>query len=318
MRQAGKSTAPARGPQNRPPTSASGGDLASAEGEPSGAVPFNSLGTWLRTQREARGVSLRAVAESSKISTRYLEALEGDRFDALPAAVFVRGFLREYARVVGLDADEVVNFYLLVVPAKSPPAIAERPRAGESKGAGPSWLGYGLLVGAILTLFLGIAGAISFWAKRRAAPPAAVVAAPKVEQPRAEERPEAAVSPPTAPVGSAAAPLAEPAPGLAAPAGGAGSDLLQVVLEFQQDCWVEVVVDGRRRSSELKAGGETLALEARESVLLTLGNAPAVRVELNGRAVALPTQGTRVIRDFRIDRALLGGGAGGAGAPAGT
>jgi len=277
----------------------------------------------LRTQREARGVSLAAVAESSKISTRYLEALEGDRFDSLPAPVFVRGFLREYARVVGLDGDEVVNFYLLVVPVKAPPAIAEKALAGERKTAGPSWLGYGLLVGAILTIFLGIAGAISFWAKRHAATPAPVAAEPRTEQPRAAARqePADAAATPQAPAGAGSnstAPATSVAvePGFTAPAE-PKADLLQVVLEFQQDCWVEVVIDGRRRSSEFKAGGETLSLEAKDSVLLTLGNAPAVRVELNGRAVPLPAQGTRVIRDFRIDRTLLGGSEN-PGAPTGT
>jgi cytoskeleton protein RodZ len=277
----------------------------------------------LRTQREARGVSLAAVAESSKISTRYLEALESDRFDALPAPVFVRGFLREYARVVGLDGDEVVNFYLLVVPAKAPPAIAAKPPGGERKTAGPSWLGYGLLVGAILTIFLGIAGAISFWAKHRAAAPPPAGSTPRTELPRAaaKQEPVAPVTTPQPPAsapatGSVSPPASEAASGFPA-AAEPRADLLQVVLEFQQDCWVEVVVDGRRRSSELKAGGETLALEAKDSVLLTLGNAPAVRVELNGRAVPLPVQDTRVIRDFRIDRALLGG-SGNPGAPAGT
>jgi cytoskeleton protein RodZ len=290
---------------------ARGGDTATAEGESSNAIPFHSLGTWLRTQREARGVSLAAVAESSKISTRHLEALEGDHFDALPAPVFVRGFLREYARIVGLDADEVVNFYLLVVPAKPPPITAEKSPKGDRKSvAGPSWLGYGLLVGAILTLFLGIAGAISFWAKRHSSRPPAIVAAPRAEvPPPAAVRQPAAAAP--APHSGVAVPVAPAAPALAqtaVPAEAGASALLQVVLEFEQDCWVEVVVDGRRRASELKAGGETLALEAKDSVVLTLGNAPAVRVELNGRAVALPMQGTRVVKDFRIDRALLGGG----------
>jgi len=77
------------------------------------------------------------------------------------------------------------------------------------------------------------------------------------------------------------------------------------VLEFQQDCWVEVVVDGRRRESELKAGGETLALEADDYVALTLGNAPAVRVEVNGRPFPLTMQGSRVVRELRIDRSAL-------------
>lgn len=73
------------------------------------AVPF---GGWLRRQRELRQVSLREIADVTKISIRYLEALEEDRFDVLPAPVFAKGFLREYARYVGLDPDEVVNTYL--------------------------------------------------------------------------------------------------------------------------------------------------------------------------------------------------------------
>jgi len=301
-----------------------GDEPGSPEAGSASGVPFNSLGTWLRTQREARGVSLVAVAESSKISRRYLEALESDKFDALPAPVFVRGFLREYARVVGLDGDEVVNFYLMVVPAKTQPVMAPRTPVGQKRAADPAWLGYGLLVGAILALFLGIAAGISFWAKRHApSRSSAEVAAPRAEAPRAPA-PDAAAAAPVAPAGNApetaqpgtgspqgiatqeaAAPAPSPqSPPVAAPNAAAP---LQVVLEFEQDCWVEVVVDGQRRSSELKAGGETLAIEAKDSVVLTLGNAPAVRVELNGRPLTLPSQGTRVVHDFRIDRALLEG-----------
>lgn len=300
-----------------------GDEPGSPEAGSASGVPFNSLGTWLRTQREARGVSLVAVAESSKISTRYLEALESDRFDALPAPVFVRGFLREYARVVGLDGDEVVNFYLMVVPAKTPPVMAPRTPVGQKK-TDPAWLGYGLLVGAILALFLGIAAGISFWAKRHApARSSAEVAAPRAESPRAPAADSAAAAPvapgaiaPETPQSGTASPqgvatqeAAAPAPSLQSPPTAAPNAAapLQVVLEFEQDCWVEVVVDGQRRSSELKAGGETLAIEAKDSVVLTLGNAPAVRVELNGRPLTLPSQGTRVVHDFRIDRALLEG-----------
>ena len=101
------------------------------------ALPQGSLGAWLRAQREARGVGLREIADASKISLRYLEALETDRFEVLPAPVFTRGFLREYARVVGLDPDEVVNLYLVVArdrepevaaPSGVPEAVAARPR----------------------------------------------------------------------------------------------------------------------------------------------------------------------------------------------
>lgn len=279
-----------------------------------------SFGAWLRTQREARGVTLQAVVEASKISLRYLEALEADRFDILPAPVFVRGFLREYARVVGLDGDEVVNFYLLSQPsggersAESRPASPRGERPPSRRG---SLLGYGALLVALLAVFVGVAMAISWWAGRRAerggtpsaaAPTAAesvaipgqaatAAVAPTVLPSLQEVVPPSALEPATMP-----SPLAPPLPsdGAEAP-----PDLLRVVLEFQQDCWVEVVVDGRRRESELKAGGETLALEAKEYVSLTLGNAPAVRVEVNGRSFSLPLEGSRVVRDLRIDRKAL-------------
>ena len=71
-----------------------------------------SFGDWLRRQREVREISLRDIADRTKISFRYLEAMEADRFDLLPAPVFAKGFLREYARYVGLSPDDVVNHYL--------------------------------------------------------------------------------------------------------------------------------------------------------------------------------------------------------------
>ena len=55
-----------------------------------------SFGDWLRRQRELREISLRDIAERTKISLRYLEAMEADRFDLLPAPIFAKGFLREY------------------------------------------------------------------------------------------------------------------------------------------------------------------------------------------------------------------------------
>ena len=60
-------------------------------------------GPLLRQIREAVGVELREIAERSKIGMAYLQALEGEVFAKLPASVYVRGFLAEYARALGLD-----------------------------------------------------------------------------------------------------------------------------------------------------------------------------------------------------------------------
>lgn len=69
-------------------------------------------GPMLRQIREAIGVELREIAERSKIGMPYLHALERDEFSKLPAAVYVRGFLSEYARALGLDAERVKQTYL--------------------------------------------------------------------------------------------------------------------------------------------------------------------------------------------------------------
>jgi len=69
-------------------------------------------GSLLRQIREAVGVELREIAEKSKIGMAYLQALEGEMYAKLPAPVYVRGFLAEYARALGLDAERVKQTYL--------------------------------------------------------------------------------------------------------------------------------------------------------------------------------------------------------------
>ena len=62
--------------------------------------------------RETRGLSLRHIAAVTKIGVRFLEYIEEDRFAFLPPPVYLRGFLQEYARLVGLDPREVADRYL--------------------------------------------------------------------------------------------------------------------------------------------------------------------------------------------------------------
>ncbi|MCA9565693.1 MAG: helix-turn-helix domain-containing protein [Myxococcales bacterium] len=70
-----------------------------------------SPGTVLREAREAQGLSIRTLAAVTKISPKVLEALENDQYDAAPAEVFVRGFIRGCARELRLDADELMAHY---------------------------------------------------------------------------------------------------------------------------------------------------------------------------------------------------------------
>ena len=66
------------------------------------------LALWLRQGRAQRAMSLDDVAKVTKIQPRILESLEAGRFDSLPADVFVRGFVRSFARCVGLDPAEAL------------------------------------------------------------------------------------------------------------------------------------------------------------------------------------------------------------------
>lgn len=69
-------------------------------------------GALLRAVREARGLTLQEVADTTRISVRYLESIEADRFGELPSATFVRGYVREMARLLRLEADAVVTGYM--------------------------------------------------------------------------------------------------------------------------------------------------------------------------------------------------------------
>jgi cytoskeletal protein RodZ len=73
---------------------------------------FGYDGRFLRAVRESQGISLESLARTTRISLRYLEALEGNAFDRLPSKVFVRGYVREVARELELEDSDVVEQYV--------------------------------------------------------------------------------------------------------------------------------------------------------------------------------------------------------------
>jgi len=92
---------------------------APASTAPAAELPPVLTGADLRKIREARGMSLRHIAAVTKIGVRFLEYLEEDRFTFLPAPVYLRGFLQEYARLVGIDPRRAADAYMSRLPAKS-------------------------------------------------------------------------------------------------------------------------------------------------------------------------------------------------------
>jgi flagellar biosynthesis protein FlhG len=82
-------------------------------------LPEVLTGPDLKRIRETRGVSLRHMANVTKIGTRFLEYIEEDRFALLPAPVYLRGFLQEYARMVSLDPRRLAEAYMKRLPPRS-------------------------------------------------------------------------------------------------------------------------------------------------------------------------------------------------------
>src|SRR5215472_4750475 len=77
-----------------------------------GSASMGSFGDRLRKQREQRSISLDDISLSTKIGTRMLRALEEEKFDQLPGGIFNKGFVRAYARHVGLDEEQTLSEYL--------------------------------------------------------------------------------------------------------------------------------------------------------------------------------------------------------------
>ena len=234
-----------------------------------------SFGTWLRRQRDLREISLREIADVTKISIRYLEALEQDRFDVLPAPVFARGFLREYARYVGLDPDEVVNSYLTAQEDVEPDEVPES--RGAQRRGGRLEKTSGLLLTFAVVILLGVVAGLAYYMERTGtdtAPEPPPIAAPPIQ-----------VAPPVALEEAVAVPVAP----------------LVVTIDFTGECWVEAAIDEDRRISELHVPGESLRLEAQQRVVLTLGDPEAVIVEVNGEPFPIAAPGGAVARDIEID-----------------
>jgi cytoskeletal protein RodZ len=106
------------------------------------------LGETLQRARLARGVTLEEAERTTRISRRYLEALENEKFGLLPAPVYARGFLRTYARYLGLEPADLLPLFpvgYLDVPLLEPMPKVRTPT---------TWPGSGLLAAGVVAVLL--------------------------------------------------------------------------------------------------------------------------------------------------------------------
>jgi cytoskeletal protein RodZ len=148
-----------------------------------------SFGEQLRLAREARGISLREISEQTRISMRYLEAIEANDFKRLPGGIFNRSFIKAYARYIGYDEKAAIDAYTHALreqgeTAEEPVSLPHKPHVYTDGSSTRSPLVTLLLTVLILTILsLGVYAALH-WYQRREAARTAGSAAPAPEQPR--------------------------------------------------------------------------------------------------------------------------------------
>jgi cytoskeleton protein RodZ len=267
-----------------------------------------SFGEELRREREIRGISLKEIADATKISKRFLDAIERNDHKTLPAPVFTRGFVREYARYLGLSTEDIVNRYnyaalgddrieksahleRLTHPDPEPVVQPLRPK----RGLPPAFMRIDKSIFIILPIIAALVG-ISYWAikhKQKLNAETPVVPAPPVS---------GATS--TGPGGDTRAPMV-PATTTADPLVPADGSL-RMVVEIVDDAYVDLEVDGKNVFKDVMKTGERHVFDAKEQLRFrTVGNAAGVSLTLNG--VKLPALGRdgQVVKNRTFDHEYL-------------
>jgi cytoskeleton protein RodZ len=274
-----------------------------------------SFGEKLKLEREKRSITLEQISLSTKIGTRMLRALEEEKFDQLPGGIFNKGFVRSYARHLGLDEDQAVADYLEASgegPApKTGPAMDLEAAPAETREATSSrQLPWGLFAALLLLLAL----ALSLWSRRQhrhegqtpksppaptatqkpvadssaasvaAVPPAVSTAESANPLPTsAPVKPDASPSTvpiPTAAVEKNAAPVAAVVtPPTSAPSPGE----FVVVILAHEDSWLSITADGKTIVNDALAAGTQRTVHGRKEVVVRAGNVGGVDFVFNGK-----------------------------------
>lgn len=278
--------------------------------EDAAPVVTPGVGATLRGAREARGMALGEVAQALKLSPRQVQALEDENWAALPGAAFIKGFVRNYARLVGTDAAPLLAGLTLGDAAQPPrldrPTMERRtllPEPGRPQRK--DYLAV-LAGGTFLALALGAYFFLpaDFWQKlpglttpaveRAAEPVTAAAPAADAAPGKAEPLPSepASVAPPAGtpaapppPVAAEAPPAASQAAPASAPAV-AGARALHFA--FARASWVEVRDrDGQILHSQLNPAGSERQIEGTPPYRLIVGSASHVTLRYQGRTILL-------------------------------
>lgn len=275
-----------------------------------------NFGGRLKAAREAGNLTVSDVAAKLKLTNRQIEALEQEDFGSLPSEIFVRGFVRNYARLVGIDPES------LIAPVDVQAAVSETitaPNAGLNVGSSSlrQWLIYPMLAAA---LFLLLVAGLYHWLRQ--GEDTMVSAMPETTEQQVPVLPPPPVVPPVAP--DIVTQLASPQPIEDAPAplpvevppevnvkptapefdetvrnadANVKTGLRSMRFEPAQDAWIQVVDAKGTRFSKLVRAGSAESFAGEPPFRLVVGEAALVKLTYNGHSIDLtPFIGQKVAR----------------------
>lgn len=231
------------------------------------------IGVELRAAREAQGLDLAAMAAQCRVRSSYLEAIESGEVQRLPEPVFVQGFIRTYARSLGLDPDLLLTDLSLADVKTAAPAGARASATTQRKKGAialPSKASLGW-VGLVVVVVAAVAGTgLAVWNWRQQ-----VALAPPATAPEPPPPPAAALSSPPLPASRT------------------------VAIAFRGPAWAEISVDGKVVFSGMGTAGQQLSFSPKQEVTINPGRPDLIWLSRAGQA-AQPLGTISQVRIYRI------------------
>lgn len=265
-----------------------------------------SFGRYLQSIRVEKGISLKAVSQETRIRLETLHFIEAEDHRHLPDEVYVKGFLRAYAKAIGADGDEAVQRYISRLAVKRKIALSE---AALFRTGGAFWRRLLLSLAAVLCLIAVTLYAVSAWREHNmpkevvsteTAEPSATE--PMIEKPdalsRAPAEEKAVPTPATEPSMDSADDKEVSAPDAStgsAPPPPAVANKLRLTIDTIEETWLKIIVDDQQAKQYRLNPGDHIEMEGSRNFNLLIGNAGGIRLRLNGKAVALSGKSGQVV-----------------------
>ncbi len=242
-----------------------------------------SIGSRLRSAREAQGLTVEDAAGRLRLMHRQIDAMEREDFDSLGQAVFARGFVRNYARLLGLDPESLLADMAGAPTDSVPVAQPVPPRPPQSRLS--PWL---LLLALGVVLAVAVPVGLYWWLNSDVEALHPVAAVPQTPATPARVSVPAKTLAPAVPEASTAAAVGPAVSEAQAQPASAAEPVARGTLEieFGDESWVEIKdANGKMLMRQLNAAGSRAEIAGQPPFDLLIGNAAQARLSYNGRPI---------------------------------